>query len=98
MGSIEKPQHTKAVLDCHQDMVELREKIFMHPQAPRSYEKKVFIGTAATDADADIALSELQNIVEMEQSVFDKPLEIILNGDDKADHYGNWKTYRKKTA
>ena len=56
-----KPQHTQAVLNHHQDMVKLREKIFMGLQATRSSKKKFLIVTAAIDDDAVIALVELQN-------------------------------------
>ena len=54
--SIDKPQHTKAVLDHNQDMVALREKIFMRLQYARPSKKKVLIGTATTDANVEIVL------------------------------------------
>ena len=57
MVSIDKPKHTHAVLDHHQDMVALREEVFMLLNAARASKKKVFIVTAATDADTDIVLS-----------------------------------------
>ena len=57
--SIDKPQHTKAVLDHNQDMVALREKIFMRLQYERTSKEKVFIGTSTTYDDAAIVLAEL---------------------------------------
>ena len=57
MVSIDKPKHTHAVLDHHRDMVALREEVFMLLNAARASKKKVFIVTAATDADTDIVLS-----------------------------------------
>ena len=46
---------------------------FMRLQAARSSKYKLLIATDATDADASIAFAELQNTMEMEQAVFDKP-------------------------
>ena len=57
--SIDKPQHTKVVLDHHQDMLALRENIFMCLQDARASREKLLIGTAAIDADEVIALEEL---------------------------------------
>ena len=34
----------------------------------------------------------------MEQTIFNKASEIILTGDDKDNHDGNWWAYRDKTA
>ena len=61
--SIEKPQHTKAVLDHNQDMVAPREKISMRLQDESASKYKFLIGTATTDDDAAIALEELQNMM-----------------------------------
>ena len=41
---VEKPQHTKAVLEHHQYMVAIRENIFMCLQAARAFKKKLLIG------------------------------------------------------
>ena len=57
--SIDKPQHTQAVLDHHKDIVALRENIFMRLQYERTSKEKVFIGTSTTYDDAAIVLAEL---------------------------------------
>ena len=62
MVSVEKLQHTKAVLEHHQDMVALIEKNSMHLKAIRSSRDKLLIGTYTTDADAEIVLAELKKI------------------------------------
>ena len=69
---IEKPQHTQAVLDHHQDMVTPKEKIFMRLQAATASKEKVIIGTSETDAYAAIALAGIKNAMETEQAVFNK--------------------------
>ena len=56
MVSIDKPQHTQAVLEHNQDMLALRENIFMHLQATREYKEKLLIVTAPADADVAIEL------------------------------------------
>ena len=71
--SIDKPKHTQAVLDHHQDVVALRENISVRLKAERSSKEKVLIGTAATDSDAAIELGEIQNSMEVEQAFFGKP-------------------------
>ena len=32
------------------------------------------------------------------EAIHNKPLEIILHGDDKAKHDGNWRSYRESTS
>ena len=61
--SIYKSQHAHAVLDHIQDMVEIRENIFMRLQATWEYKEKVLILTAATYAGAKIALLDQNNIM-----------------------------------
>ena len=70
-------------------MVTLKERIFLRLQYARAYKEKFLIGTAATVADSEITFEDIQNIIEMEQTVFKNPLETILTGDDKSEHYGN---------
>ena len=70
--SIEKPQHTQYVLDHHQYMMALRENIWICLKSAIESEVRLLIGTAATDADAAIALAQLQKTMEMEQAVLDK--------------------------
>ena len=61
--SIYKPKHAHAVLDHIQDMVEIRENIFMRQQYAWEYKEKVLIGTAAEGAGATIELSDQNNIM-----------------------------------
>ena len=43
------------------------------------------------DLDLDIALAELQNDMAEELAKHEEPLEIVLFGDNKAEHEGKWK-------
>ena len=48
------------------------------------------------DPDLDITLADLQNEIAEELDKHEEPLEILLFGNNKAEHEGKWKTYRGK--
>ena len=48
------------------------------------------------DTDLDITLDELQNEMAEELAKHEEPLEIVLFGDNKAEHEGKRETYREK--
>ena len=50
------------------------------------------------DPDLDFSLAELQNEMAEELAKHEEPLDIVLFGDNKAEHEGKWKTYWEKQS
>ena len=51
-----------------------------------------------TSTDLIITLAELQNDIADAEAKKSEPLDIILHGDDKVEHEGNWRTYRDRQS
>ena len=51
-----------------------------------------------TDTDVAITLSKLQNEMADKLSKHNELLEIVLFGDNKAEHEVKWKTYQEKQS
>ena len=56
------------------------------------------ITAAQTNTDLTIPLAELQNDIADAAAKDSEPLDIILHGDDKVEHEGNWRTYRDRQS
>ena len=89
---IAKPQHTADVLIKHEAKVSLRDNNFQRIQDARKAKEAVLITAAQTNSDLIITLAELQNDIADAEAKQSEPLDIILHGDDKVEHEGNWRT------
>ena len=90
---ISKPQHTSDVLRKHEAKVSLRDNNFQRIQDARIAKEAVLITAAQTNTDLTIPLTELQNDIAYAAAKHGEPLDIILHGDGKVEHEGNWRTY-----
>ena len=90
---IAKPQHTADVLRKHEAKVSLRDKNVQRIQDARIAKEAVLRTAAQTNTDLTIPLAELQNYIADSAAKQSEPLDIILHGDVKVEHEGNWRTY-----
>ena len=70
-----------------------REANFKRIQDARRRKEAILQGALINDLDVDIILAELQNDMAEELAKHEEPIEILLFGDNKAEHEGKWKTY-----
>ena len=75
-----------------------REANFKRIQDARRRKAAILQVATINDPDLDITLAELQNEMAEKLSKHEEPLEIVLFGDNKAEHEGKWKTYREKQS
>ena len=95
---ISKPRHTADVLRKHAAKVSLRDNNFHRIQDARIAKEAVLLTAAQTNRYFAIPLAELQNYIEDAAAKHSEPLDIILHGDDKVEHEGNWRTYRDRQS
>ena len=95
---IAKPQHTADVLRKHEAKVSLRYNNFQRIQDARIAKEEVLVTADQTNTDLTIPLAELQNYIADAAAKQSEPLDIILHGDDKVEHKGNWRTYRDRQS
>ena len=95
---IAKPQHTADILRKHAAKVSLRDNNFQRIQDARVAKEAVLITVVQTNTDLTIPLAALQNGIEYAAAKHSEPLDIILHGDEKVEHEGNWRTYRDRQS
>ena len=95
---IAKPQHTVDVLRKHAAKVSLRDNNFQIIKDARISKEAILITAAQTNTDLAIPLAELHNDIADAAAKHSEPLDIILNGDDKVEHEGNWRTYQDRQS
>ena len=95
---IAKPQYTADVLRKHEAKVSLRDNNFQRIQDARIAKEAVLITAAQTNTDLTSTILELQNDIADVAAKQSEPLDIILHGDDKVEHEGNWRTYRDRQS
>ena len=76
----------------------LREANFKRIQDARRRKEATLQVALLNFPDLDINLAKHQNAMAEELAKHEEPLEIVLFGDNKAEHEGKRKTYREKQS
>ena len=75
-----------------------REANFKWIQDARKRNKATLQVSLLNDPYLDITLAELQNEMAEELAKYEEPLEIVLFGNNKAEHKRKWKKYRENQS
>ena len=96
---IQEPEYSQDTLTEHADATQRRDTHHARITRARTAKKIALEALSdAGDADATIALAELQNEMDEAEYKVSIPLPMILQGDEKTKHDNEWRTYRERVT